>query len=157
MAEVRSYKCDICGEVYHVEEGIKEFMNIAYARGTDENVYIEAKFDHICPDCRNTIRKCISNPKIIDELHENIDELLEKKHKLEDCLKKIRVQYNFGDFTGFAFGGWNYVEKYEELANACVEEYADLKKSHMIWKRVAFAAIGLVVGVIGVLILRVVA
>ena len=154
MAEVKTYKCDICGEVYHVGEDIKAFMNIEYARGTDENVYIEAKFNHICPECRNTICKCINKPKIIDELHEKTEDLAKIKHTLRNYIDRLKPMLDDGLRQSLLYADYSKLETYDRIVIGANDSYERMEKSCAIWKRIAFAAIGLLIGVIGGLILR---
>lgn len=69
MAEVKTYKCDICGEVYHVDDS-QENRVMDLADITNGNKSRDVKhYEHICDKCAGEIRSIIRNPELLSELY----------------------------------------------------------------------------------------
>ena len=67
MAEVKTYKCDICGEIYHREENDTHFMTIV-EQPLDEDTTKRFEYQYICDDCMDNVHRIIDNPKILDNM-----------------------------------------------------------------------------------------
>lgn len=149
MAEVKTYKCDICGEVYHRGEGEDHFMRIIH-QPSDENSGKKFDYEFLCDDCIAEINKVIDNPSIINNLIIERSAEREHRHSIESCLDRIRIVFAFGGFPYTVWGGTK--DKYEEMTKAFIEEYEDLTKSRTIWLRVSMVLVGVCLGLLACLI-----
>lgn len=136
MAEVKTYKCDICGEVYHEEENYKHFMHIEDEYRTREEGSVK-HYEHICPDCRENVCKCIDKPDIINVLsnksYKRHSALLSIEHKIKHLRDRLC------GWKGYVVIDWD--EEAAETINVYVDEietaYNKTEKSRNIWRGLA--------------------
>ena len=87
MSELKTYKCDICSNIYYSDEAEATF-SIIHERelliGKGSRTY-----DHVCPDCLVNINKMLDNPTIIDDLIAKKNEFVKRVDKLESAIKYI--------------------------------------------------------------------
>lgn len=122
--EIKSFKCDICGEVYHVaEEEQQEFLTIhKYCVCPDEGEVTSYK--HICPGCTNYITAYINDPTIKETQYK----VRRAVSKLEDCL--ARLLRSVSEFHPFWYGsGVENPEYYDEITDDIVRNIDELKES----------------------------
>ena len=117
MAEIKTYKCDICGGVYHYDKN--DYNNMVCV--TDRF----AEYHHICEKCSENIRKVIEDPKAFEKLSENMKtELrgrLEYKHALGVVyMKTTRDMFPFHDP--------------EQLAEKIIDKFKEVNNSRDNWK-----------------------
>ena len=139
MAEVKTYKCDICGKVYHVDENVEHrVMDLAGITNGDESRDVK-HYEHICEECAGKIRRVIEDPKVFEELDEKICEQLKEKYHYKSLLDRIF------SVIPLKFSTRLYASS-ERKTDEAIEKIEDLEKSRDIWKRVASVTIGLLIG-----------
>lgn len=89
MSEVKTYKCDVCGKVYHVDENYGTCMTI-FDESIDEDSRHITGYEHICPDCTEVINKVIGNPGIIDDLKEKANIRYRNASAMEQRIRDLR-------------------------------------------------------------------
>lgn len=144
--EVKTFKCDICGEVYHVEEEVVD--KITVYRDVVVNGELESiRYKHICPDCGKIINRFVNKPEIAEEARKTRRAV----HKLEDCLHTINNKLFF--LKSFWFGaGIEQPEYYDDFTDDIVRKIDELKeykeRSHkqMITIRVLVCLLGMCIG-----------
>ena len=136
MSEVKTYRCDICKETYHSDE-VSGKLSINY----DSKVH-----EHICPLCACNIGKLLSKPDIIDDLIIEKGKVEDCTYKLEDMIKTLR-DCICGYRSWCIFSTLDNKQDYcKEMSDEIRLEYIKTKKAYCIWKIVACALIGAVVG-----------
>ena len=147
MAEVKTYKCDICGKVYHVDDNDEKVMTINY-KVDNEN---EGKFEHICNKCMSMIHQFILDPNYMDCLKEDLGKNVELKHKFASCVSDIyRKVCSGGEWRPI----WGCGVDTEEQTKEIIEAYDELEKSCRVWRIVASMGIGAFIGNMLALLLK---
>jgi rubredoxin len=147
MAEVKTYKCDICGNVYHVDDGDEKLMTINY-KVDSEN---EGKFEHICDECMGMIHACLRDPDILDDNKKELDKVREEKGKLKSCIKEL---YRFIDPNNVWRNTFIFSKDPDEMTTEIIDEFEELEKSRRVWRIVASMGIGAFIGNMLALLLK---
>ena len=128
MSNVRTFKCDICGKVYHVGENDVPYMNIIREEydKDDPMVIHKTQYNHICPDCDDVISKVIANPGIIEELENDKNEALHNLSGFKDLIYKIHNKlYTYCSF----WWGINDPSYHKDNVDEFIKQYDELKLS----------------------------
>lgn len=153
MAEVKTYKCDICGEVYHVEELHIDSINIVHKIMTKDEAD-STYYKHICPHCQGVILEIIRNPDAIEkmdqeisELHEEANKKINKLYKYSDNLEVMIKQlndktcgYNYWPCLGIVDDHTNY---FKRMCDDIGVGYSKIVNSRNMWRA---SALGLLTG-----------
>lgn len=144
--EVKSYKCDICGKVYHVDPETNDWVMITTSERNDD-IVDQTNYDHLCPDCMKNIKAYINKPEIAEEARKTRRAV----SKLEDCLHRISNRVFF--LKSFWFGaGIDAPEHYDDFTDDIVKkidelaEYQERSRKQMIVIRVLAGVIGFFIG-----------
>ena len=117
--EVKSYKCDICGEVYHVNPNTNDWVIV--------NVHTKDKgdtYEHLCPKCAGFIKGYILDPSNEDILYNETRAI----RRLETCLSGILHKFN--RCRSFWYGrGIEDPEYYDCITDRIIEDINDLERS----------------------------
>lgn len=146
MAEVKTFKCDICGKVYYSDD-VKKEVKLTTKVMDEDSVECEV-YDHVCPKCVGNITHYIADPGIVEKHHKTD----RARQKLEDCLARL---YHLTTHRSFWHGSVD-LDYYDEMAEEVENDYKDMEKSRDLWKRLASLFIGLTTGMIIGLILKVI-
>lgn len=120
--EVKSYKCDICGTVYHVEECDPSFVVIETSELSDD-ILKQQRYTCLCPKCQSYIKEYIGNPAIAEKQYKNRRAV----QKLEDCLREL---YNkVSSFHTFWYGAGVDAPEYYDGVKDQIIEYIDEKNA----------------------------
>ena len=127
MSEVRTCKCDICGEVFHVvpNEHVKYHMSREYEENGEKAVKL---YTDICPRCCRNVYDIIKDPEIIQKEYRS-------RRKLEDCMCQI---FRLGNrVASFWFGAAEPSEPsyYEDIKEDIINNYKSMEKSKDKWKK----------------------
>lgn len=123
MSKVNSFKCDICGEVYHVTEGVPNEYIIMHKHRVSADEGEVTSYEHICPTCEGNIRMLLDDPTLIDEQEETIDSTREFANKLRVSIRSLHRTIH-GIFAVLPEDDIEY-----EAAVKCAEEiFNDRKK-----------------------------
>ena len=140
MANVTTYKCDICGEIYQVDENYKDFMNIIHNRKVEGEIKYDC-FTDICPGCARTIGKCIKNPRIIDELHYKISEISSFKHSLAHYIDRLKPMLDTPLRDSLVYADCSKLNTYDRIITGANDSYNKMKDACTYWRLVAVGAI----------------
>ena len=163
MAEVKTYKCDICGKTFVVDENDREFMNILTGEVDKESRESKA-YNDICPDCYNAIKKVIDDPDIIQKMyneiqakfdHENehLEKMAIKASNRLDILMVIEnriktVMDNLGCWRHVSI--WNWDENAKDIICSWINEienkYTEMEMSCRGWRTASIILSSIVVG-----------
>lgn len=153
MAEVKTYKCDICGEVYHVEDELNECVTIVHEICEEDGRDIDY-YKHICPHCRGVILEIIRNPDAIEKMDARMDELSADasskrtySYRLENLIKELR-----DDICGWVcwYGEYDY-DCLNIMSADIKREHNEVKSSRCRWRALA---LGLLTGMLIALMLK---
>lgn len=78
MAEIKTYRCDICGKVYHSDEVKTEVVLAIKPESEDAKSY-----DHICNECLCILSLLLADPNVIKEEWRKRDESNAYGYELE--------------------------------------------------------------------------
>ena len=124
MAEVKTYKCDICGQVYHVDENVEHgVMDLTDVTSGDVEHY-----KHICNKCAGVIRRVVKDPNFIGKLLESQNETVRDKRKYADLLTRI-----IRKITGEPLIYYHFAN-YEQETDEAIIKLGELEKSRDDWK-----------------------
>ncbi len=136
--EVKTFKCDICGEVYHVAEEHNESVTMNVYGGT---------YNHLCPKCQGYIKAYITKPEIAEEARK----ARRAVSRLENCLS--RIGHQFFPIRSFWYGeGIDIPEYYDSYTDTVMDEIDELKdykersRKQMIVIRVLGCLLGMCIG-----------
>lgn len=143
MSEIKTLKCDICGEVYHYDEKETSLFIVSKEHGE----YIK-KYEDICPDCTKNILALMKKPNILKELSTESFRRLSYNLKLESILKKLKDNICGWDIWPILDNDEFDVkhEYYKQLSKNIEDTHAKTLKSRNIWFRVSVILIGFIVG-----------
>jgi uncharacterized protein Usg len=145
MAEVKTYKCDICGKVYHREENEDHFMTITHQPLDGEK---EEKFEYqyLCDGCIRNVHEVIDNPELLKHMREHNDRFKRYISGYKDIISKIH--YKLNKFASF----WQNLddpEHYMHYVDDFVNNYNALEAAYERGKKILRWASGILGGVIG--------
>lgn len=125
MSKVNSFKCDICGEIYHVTEGVtNEFITIhKHCVSADEGE--ATSYKHICPTCEGTLRTFLDDPTLFDEQEEALHTAKTFNSKLKSMIRNLYV-----DVLRIipCFHELDSVSDFEAIIDRIKEEHEDKKQ-----------------------------
>lgn len=149
MAEVKTYKCDICGEVFHAdgEYGDRIAMISEGLSKDEENL---KRYNHLCPKCMETICNVIKEPGMVDELrgkiHTQFGEMNELKSLLHQLCIAVGAVLPYGvyspDSTDYEVSVGDAMDRIKVLK--C--EKHDLNEQLLKLRKITSCAIGLAFG-----------
>lgn len=147
MAEVKTYKCDICGKVWTADPDDRR--RIVMTRQPEKNGRV-INYDDICPDCVSMLNECIEDPTILISLRQQMDREHNQNHKdiyvYKSLIGKIYREITHGSLLLYHSDGAEEYEAYAEKILEEVREMKDLHKGVLKWKRIAGSAIGFAIG-----------
>jgi hypothetical protein len=147
MAEVKSYKCDMCGKVYHRDENDKSWMRIVYNPTDDEVKRFD--YEHICPECERTIGSVIHDPDIIKNYKESLKDAEKNLSGFKRLFTKIHDKLYPLLSMHSLWTSVNDPDYYEErVVDPIINKCDTLETSRDRWKRAAICLIGAVVGLL---------
>lgn len=145
MANVKTYKCDICGKVYHDESWDKN-NRIVIEHWVDDEKSMDI-YNHACTECVDVIKEVIHNPdtlknkdKAIGALQDTVKKVDNDKYTLVKYINAIRNKFiePINDVPILLQKRHYYgVEGCEKAMNECFDEIKDLKESKRLWKSAA--------------------
>lgn len=124
MAEVKTYKCDVCEKI-HYEESWNRETRIIIEGWNEDGKYMNI-YNHVCPECKEAIDKIIDSPSILDTRCKHIDCLEGKLAHLRTLLNKIHYRMD----------GYPCISA-DTIAENCISTYSELKESEQRWKAIA--------------------
>jgi hypothetical protein len=142
MSKVESYKCDICGEVYHVDHENHSFV-IIHTGSANIDESSTKSFEHICPECCKNVNTYIDNPNIVHETNQKLYNETRARQKLEGCISKIG--HKFWHIRSFWYGECD-CKFYDDYTQDIIREIIAQEKASYKWKRIAKIFIALSIG-----------
>lgn len=141
--EVKSYKCDICGKVYHVEEDDPSFVVIETSELSDD-ILKQQRYTCLCPKCQSYIKEYMGNPEIAETQYKRRRAL----SKLEDCIRSIfnRVSPFRSYWCGAGIENPEYFDELTEDIIKAIDERAEKYQKHMWVIRILSVLLGMCVG-----------
>lgn len=140
MSEVKTFKCDICGDIHHSFADTHEITVFVKDREGNNKCY-----QHICPSCENNIHKVIDNPSVIDDLIVDKDETRGYMYILETYIDSIKYTL-FGITMPRFFMGLSKRKKYyKEMTDEITTECEKIIKFRDRWFTVGIISIGIAV------------
>lgn len=124
MANLKTYKCDICGKVYHDESWDKN-NRIVVEHWVDDEKSIDI-YNDVCTECMEVINRVVDSPSILIDHCKRIDCLEGKLAHLRTLLNKIHC-----GMDGYPCIGA------DTIAENCIQTYSELKASKQRWKEAA--------------------
>lgn len=141
MAEVKTYKCDICGKVYR-DESCDKNNRIVVERWVDDEKTTDI-YNDVCTECIHRIYEVIKEPDIIEDLEDKLRTKSMFEEQLESIIKSMRDAV-------CGFNSWeiysDYNSRYEYMRNmgsAIMTKCDEMDKSRKHWKA---STIGLFTG-----------
>ena len=138
--EVKTFKCDICGEAFYSSNDKPGFGVHMFPIG---KVDATDKYDHVCPKCASVIDEIIRHPDVLKN---------ERGDRAKAEVYADDLEYTINDLHNDVFGEYHMLmgyrtrayalSRFKEMCKEIKTEYFKLKKSHLIWKTIAFALIG---------------
>jgi hypothetical protein len=139
MAEVLTYKCDVCGKVYHVDGDNQQRMVIVNNAPNDEKHY-----NHICPKCIANVECLLKNPDECSNREAKLNTVRRYAYRLEYLIKDIsdsvcgcRCWYGFNE----SFSEPEY-EFFKDAINDVKKQYNKINKLYKIWMVIGYSFIG---------------
>lgn len=139
MAEVLTYKCDVCGKVYHVDGDNQQRMVIVNNAPNDEKHY-----NHICPKCIANVEHLLKKPDEHNNREAILDTARRYAYRLEYLIKDIsnsvcgnRCWFSFNE----SFSEPEY-ELYKNAINDVENQYNKTKKLYNIWMVIGCSFMG---------------
>lgn len=145
MAEVKTYKCDVCEKIHYEESWDRETRIIIEGWNEDEkymNIY-----NHVCPECKEAIDKVIDSPSILEDmdkeiagLHEVANEVIGDRNALEEYINRIRrefIEVIDGIPVLLQIPRYRGLHGCKKAMEECMDEIMELKESKQRWKAVS--------------------
>lgn len=136
MAEVKTYKCDICGKVYHDDSLSTKYERIIIEHWDDGEKTTDIYSD-ICTGCMHKIYEVIKEPDIIEDLEDKLRTKSMFVEQLESIIKSMRdVVCGYNSWEIYS----DYNSRYEYMRNmgsAIMTKYDEMDKSRKHWKAAA--------------------
>lgn len=140
MSELKTFKCDACGEVYHSDD---RTTRIIMSFGDEDKTY-----GHVCPKCLDRIATTLASPCAFEQLKAEKDRAINYAYNLEHVIKDLRDKiggwwhwpgFHFSDDAVLALEHWKGVAKEIET------KYTETKNSMLKWRLSTIALIGTIV------------
>lgn len=135
MAEVKTYKCDICGKIHYDESCEKNDRIVIEHWGDDEKS--TDIYNNICTGCIHKIYEVIKEPDIFEDIEDKLRTKTMFVEQLESIIKSMRD----------AVCGWDSWEiytdcnsRYEYMRNmgsAIMTKCDEMRESEQRWKAAA--------------------
>ena len=146
MAEVKTYKCDICGEVYHVKEDDRNFIKIIHSKQAEEDEVEVTHYDHVCPYCGGEVVRFLDDPAIINNLMIEKGDAENFIRILEDIIKTLSDKICGYRWWHTFYSKSNIHDYCKEMSDDIEFKFKRTRKACYIWKFVALTFIGVYIG-----------
>lgn len=145
MANLKTYKCDICGKVYH-DESCDKNNRIVVEHWVDDEKTTDI-YNDVCTECMEAMDKVMQNPDILENknktiaaLQEEMKEVDNDKYTLESYINRIYREFLEVTYATSAFltsSRYYGVHGCQKAIDECFDKIRDLKASKQRWKEAA--------------------
>ena len=150
MAEVKTYKCDVCGEVFHADGEYGHRIAII-SEGLSKDEENLKRYNHLCPKCTGTIVNVIEDPDVIRDLEKEVHT---KVKYIDGYVSLLGSIYNkLKDYPLMRYYSDN-PSQYADNVKWCLDEIDNRECELLKWKRITDGVIGFAVGIWIVLLIK---